>query len=136
MKKIVVGVDGSKSSIGALRHAVELAKLLPAELEIVGAWQPYYGTVELPPPVDQLEQSAQAALVDALTQVDVGDVSTRELVLEGDAATVLLERAKDADMLVVGTRGRGGFAGLLLGSVSQKCTHHAPCPVLVTPAVE
>ena len=136
MKRIVVGVDGSKSSIGALRHAVELAELLPAELEIVAAWQPYYGTVELPPPVDQLEQSAQAAVVDALAQVDVGDIPTRELVLEGDAATVLLERAKEADMLVIGTRGRGGFAGLLLGSVSQKCTHHASCPVLVTPAVD
>ncbi len=133
MKRIVVGIDGSPSSIAALRQAVELARVLPAEIEAVSVWQPYYGTVDLPLPLDELRQSAEAALVEALAAVDTEGLQMIELVEEGDPATVLLRLAERADMLVVGTRGRGGFTGLLLGSVSQRCTHHAPCPVLVTP---
>ncbi len=133
MKRIVVGIDGSPSSIAALRNAVELARALPAEVEAVSVWQPYYGTVDLPLPLEDLRTGAEAALAEALAAVDTEGVQLIELVEEGDPATVLLALAERADMLVVGTRGRGGFAGLLLGSVSQRCTHHATCPVLVTP---
>lgn len=131
MKHIVVGIDGSESSIGALRLAVELAASSGARVEALSAWQPYYGTVEMPMPVENLERSARAALAEALAAVDPGNVDVTGAVLEGDPATVLIERSSDADMLVVGTRGRGGFAGLLLGSVSQRCAQHATCPVLI-----
>ena len=133
MKRIVVGIDGSPSSIAALGQAAVLARALPAEIEAVSVWQPYYGTVDLPLPLEELREAAEAALAEALSAVDTEGIQMIELVEEGDPATVLLRLAERADMLVVGTRGRGGFAGLLLGSVSQRCTHHAPCPVLVTP---
>jgi nucleotide-binding universal stress UspA family protein len=134
MKRIVVGVDGSASSIEALRRAVELAGALGAEVEAVSTWQPFYGTVEMPGPVEDLEARAREALSTALDAVDTGEVDVAGVVADGDAAKILIERSEGADMLVVGTRGRGGFAGLLLGSVSQKCAQHASCPVLIVPA--
>ena len=131
MKHIVVGVDGSQSAVRALQEAIDLAALLPATVEVVSVWQPYYGTVEIPGPLEQLEERARTALADTLAAVDAGAVVLTEHVLDGDPAKVLLDRSRDADMLVVGTRGRGGFTGLLLGSVSQKCAQHATCPVLI-----
>lgn len=131
MKRIVVGIDGSESSIGALRLAVELAASLGAQVEALSVWQPYYGTVEMPMPIENLEKKAREAMATALSSIDPGDVEITEGVVEGDPATVLIHRSSNADMLVVGTRGRGGFAGLLLGSVSQRCAQQASCPVLV-----
>lgn len=131
MRRIVVGVDGSTSSVEALRLAVELAGTWSARVEAISVWQPYYGTVELPGPIEDLEAKAEAALVDAMAAIEPGDVDVTPVVVDGDAAEVLIERSQGADMLVLGTRGRGGFTGLLLGSVSQKCAHHATCPVLI-----
>ena len=131
MKHIVVGIDGSTSSVEALRLAVEIATWSGARVEALSVWQPYYGTVELPVPIENLEKKAREHLTEALTAIDPGDVEITEAVLEGDPATVLIERSRDADMLVVSTRGRGGFVGLLLGSVSQRCAQHASCPVLI-----
>jgi nucleotide-binding universal stress UspA family protein len=84
---------------------------------------------------EELAAGARRTLERALA--DAGDrtagVDVEPVVREGAPARVLLEEADDADLLVVGSRGLGGFRGLLLGSVSQQCSHHAPCPVVVVP---
>lgn len=137
MPRIVVGVDGSPASVRALQHAVDLAAALGAEVDAVHAWLVTYGATELSMmpaiPSTDLEAAAEQTLADAVAAVDAKGVTINRAVIEGDAAFALLEAAAGADMLVVGSRGHGGFVGLLLGSVSHKVIHHAPCPVLVVP---
>ena len=132
--RVVVGVDGSPSSVKALHWALRYAELADAEVEAVTAWD-YPSTSGWGAAVDSgvdLEGSAGKILAEALGQVtDAPDVLVCPSVIRGHAADVLVRAAKGADLLVVGNRGHGGFAGLLLGSVSQHCVHHAPCPVLV-----
>jgi nucleotide-binding universal stress UspA family protein len=130
----VVGVDGSESSKAALRWAIQQARAVDARVEAVTAWE-YLAFSGSPPPVARFdfEDIAARSLVETISAV-VGDrrdcvVGTR--VVEGNAARVLLDAATGADMLVVGNRGYGGFTEALLGSVSQHCTHHAECPVVV-----
>lgn len=136
--QIVVGVDGSESSIRALEYAVEEARRRDADITAVLAyrWITYYPGAEFgsvqPPPRDKVEAEAMHELLEALETVPK-DVPIDPVVLEGPAARVLIEAAADADLLVVGSRGRGGFAGLLLGSTSHQVVSHAPCPVLVVP---
>lgn len=134
---IVVGVDGSTGGREALRFAMAEARLRGAELQAVSAWRyPYsYGESLVIVSDDDLKAAAERGLIEAIAAAgeQVG-VQVEPVVRQGRAASVLLESAADADMLVVGSRGRGGFAGLLLGSVSQKCVQHAPCPVVVVPA--
>jgi nucleotide-binding universal stress UspA family protein len=132
--RIVVGVDGSEASAAALRWAAGQARLTGAVLEAVIAWE-YPATYGWSLPVDDAGMGADAAdalhtsVTDALG-ADPG-VEVREETRLGNAAQVLLTEAEGADLLVLGARGRGGFRGLLLGSVSTHCVHHAPCPVLV-----
>jgi nucleotide-binding universal stress UspA family protein len=132
--KIVVGVDGSEGSQDALRHAEQLAITGGARLEAVIAWQPtlvygpIYSVANWAPQDDALH--VLDATVAAVFGDDVPESMTRT-VAEGVTAQVLIEASKDADLLVVGSRGYGGFAGLLLGSVSSACAEHAKCPVLV-----
>ena len=140
--KIVVGVDGSPGGVAALHWAIEEAKLRKAELHIVHAYEtPFYlvGLAE-PAPVavdpDAVSESARAVInevVDPIVGAGIEGVEVHKAIAEGPPATVLREVAADADLLVVGTRGRGGFTELLLGSVSSQVTHHAPCPVTVVP---
>jgi nucleotide-binding universal stress UspA family protein len=139
MGRIVVGVDGSENSLLALRWALEEADLRGAPLEAVIAWQlPYVGDVGfgLVPGVSTstLEESARETLEKALAAVCPEDqvrARIERTVVAANAAAALLDAAKGADLLVVGSRGHGGFRGLLLGSVSTQCVHHAPCPVVV-----
>ena len=139
MERIVVGVDGSEAAQDALRWAVAEAQARGARLAIVHAWQyPYFGPTPIAGMVvdlDDLEASARGVLEHAAAEVDLtGLAEPAELVLvDRTAAIALVEAAKGADLLVVGTRGRGGFKGLLLGSVSQQLTHHAPCPIVIVP---
>lgn len=140
MERIVVGVDGSAGSAAALRWAVDDARRRHASVDAVHAWlYPYVGDVAgMAVSVlgqDDMQQSARAVLDAAITAVGpAGDgVPINPVLVHGSAATVLLETARDAELLVVGSRGHGGFVGLLLGSVSQQCVHHAPCPVVVVP---
>ena len=77
---------------------------------------------------------AKEALGWALAEADLGETNVEKAVVEGPAAQTLIGAAKGAELLVVGSRGRGGFAGLLLGSVSQQCAHHASCPVVIVRA--
>ncbi|MFC3495778.1 universal stress protein [Glycomyces rhizosphaerae] len=133
--RIVVGVDGSPSSMLALRWALSQAHATGAEVEAVHAWQipTSFGAPVALLPGEDLAAEAKTALATAIERVGADDreVAVRSHVDRGDPATVLLERAKGADMLVVGNRGYGGFVRSLLGSVSDHCVHHATCPVVV-----
>jgi nucleotide-binding universal stress UspA family protein len=136
---IVVGVDGSESARAALRFALDEARMRGAAVRAVAAWHvpTAYGGAFTPPADDllgELETATGRTLERALTDAgDHADVEVEPVLREGAPARVLLEEASDADLLVVGSRGLGGFRGLLLGSVSQQCTQHAPCPVVVVP---
>ncbi|MEV8181003.1 universal stress protein [Specibacter sp. NPDC078692] len=130
---IVVGVDGSPESILALRWAKTLASTLGCTIMAISAW--HLETVYGPYPVTDWdgESEAQRVLDEALNQAFEGD-SPAGLVAEvrrGRPVPVLLNLAQSAQMLIVGSRGHGGFAGMLLGSVSSACAAHARCPVLV-----
>ncbi|MCX4755739.1 universal stress protein [Kitasatospora purpeofusca] len=134
---IVVGVDGSPSSQKALRWAVEQARLTGATVEAVLCWTlpTVYGRA--PMSVDrELGHAAEKVLAKAVGEAtgDVRPVRIRETAVLGNASEVLVERSHGADLLVVGSRGRGGFAGALLGSVGQHCVQHARCPVVVVRA--
>jgi len=138
MDKIVVGVDGSTGSRAALRWAWAEARAHGAALEVVTAWQ-YPITTALPafgsmPAPDDLQSEARTEMLRIVAEEGVtadGGVDVTTLVGEGTAAQVLLDAAAKADLLVVGSRGHGGFKGLLVGSVSQQCVSHATVPVVV-----
>jgi nucleotide-binding universal stress UspA family protein len=142
VKTIIVGVDGSKHAEAALEFAIEEAALRGARLRIVSAW-------ELPPVIEPMGFYPAEVIEDAREEAEriVGEsvarakelqpqVASEGIVVEGRAAAVLLEQAGRTDLIVVGSRGRGGFATLLLGSVSQEVVHHAPCPVVVVRQTE
>ena len=130
--RIVVGVDGSEHGNAALRWAGEEAKVHNGEIVAVFAWQlPFVG---IPGAFDrqEMEQTCKAFLAGAVDAVfPVPEVPISEFVAEGDVSASLIEASRGADMLVLGSRGRGGFAGLKLGSVSQECVQHATCPVVI-----
>ena len=132
--KVVVGVDGSDSSVQALRLAAQLAPALEARVHAVACWdfpQIYAGYV--PPDFEAFETAARRVLTDTLAKAfgsDVPGTLTTDLV-RGPAPARLVEAGAGARMLVVGRRGHGGFMGLHLGSVSSACVAHADCPVVV-----
>lgn len=136
--RIVVGVDGSESAGRALTLALDEGRLRDWEVEVVHAWSyPVLAYSTYAPTPELIEADIEAAgaevLTRALAAADTSGVRvTRRLIL-GGSAPALLEAAASADLLVVGTRGHGGFAGLLLGSTSQHCAHHPPCPVVIVP---
>lgn len=130
---VVVGVDASDASRHALRWASRYAKLTGARLEVVHAWhaaEEYVWLPQLPPPTDVTEVAKNAVEQLVAESVDP-DVETVVSVVEGHATRVLADAAKGAALLVVGSRGRGGFDGLTLGSVSAQCAVHARCSVVV-----
>ena len=140
VRRIVVGVDGSETSRHALRWAAEEARRHGSQLHVVHAW-------EVPTPAvavgvgagrrtaqpegqhDEASRLVADVVRDELGDEPPGDVRTS--IGRGQAAAVLLDAARQADLLVVGSRGLGGFRGLLLGSVSSKMAAHAPCPVVI-----
>jgi nucleotide-binding universal stress UspA family protein len=137
---VVVGVDGSPGSVAALRLAIDEAKLRHADVKAVAAWNVpilAYESGWTAPGLDPhtFEEAAQSALQSTLAELDgtAAGVSITPVVRQGQAADVLVAEAHDADLLVVGSRGFGGFRGLLLGSVSQQCAQHAACPVVIVP---
>ncbi|MBL7491078.1 universal stress protein [Frankia sp. AgB1.9] len=135
-RRIVVGIDGSAQALEALRWAAREAELRGADLLVVLAWQvpvgsPYVPTVPLD--AQTLEDSAKQTLEHALSEVfgaKLPDGVSAEI-RQGPASAVLIEAGKEADLLIVGSRGHGGLVGALLGSVSTAIVHHAHCPVLV-----
>jgi nucleotide-binding universal stress UspA family protein len=138
---VVVGVDGSSESHAALRFALEDAARRGSGVRVVSAfvppeyWAVSYGLTALPTLEDLVEDCAQIgqAAVDAAVAADpeFGVVPTEVVTPPGPAAKALLEQAADADLLVVGHRGRGGFKSAVLGSVGLHCVLHATCPVTV-----
>jgi len=142
MSMIVAGVDNSPGAKAALRFAVEEARLRHATLRVVHAWQPGYigapgieaSSTTFGAELD-LRVGAQEALEQSLRETipDTDGIELERRVVEGAAAAVLVDESRDADLLVVGSRGLGGFRGLLLGSVGQQCAHHAACPVVIVP---
>lgn len=148
--KIVAGFDGSPESHAALDWAVDAAGLRAVTLEVVYAYEhvPIWQLIGLDSMVDpdvealtrQEEEMALAVRQQAETLVGEAaaaasgrtGVAVRAVVIENrHPASALLESARDAEMLVVGSRGRGGFAGLLLGSVSRECASRSKCPVVI-----
>jgi nucleotide-binding universal stress UspA family protein len=140
MSVILVGVDYSEGARAALAFAEEEARLRHGTLRAVHAWQfgfvDYRGFESFAPEIGdihELREAAAAALDATLREAlpDFDDVTIEQRVVEGTPAAVLVDESHDADLLVVGSRGHGGFAQLLLGSVSQQCAHHAACPVVI-----
>lgn len=139
IERIVVGVDGSEGAKSAVRWAAREARLRGAKLELTTAWglPTYPGAFTMGGIPDELvkaligeaRQRVAEAAEEARAEGRDLDIETRAV--EGPPATVLLAAAKLADLLVVGSRGLGGFRELLLGSVSHQCAHHAPCPVVI-----
>jgi nucleotide-binding universal stress UspA family protein len=141
-RRIVVGVDGSQCSKAALRWAMTQARLIDATLEAVNAWQDpvmlgySYGWAPA-----LFEGNSIPTITEMILDETVADVEAQEdrpvevhtRVAQGHPAQVLLEAATGAQLLVVGSRGHGTFAGILLGSISQHCLQHASCPVVVVP---
>jgi nucleotide-binding universal stress UspA family protein len=132
---IVVGVDGSPDAVRALRWAIEEARARQVPLRVVQAWEPgFVDEVSVYPVVANLAEMGERAQaeVDALLAAeDTTGITVDAQHAFGPPARTLLEASADASLLVVGSRGRGGFAGLLLGSVSHQVTRHATCPVVV-----
>ncbi|MEU4026482.1 universal stress protein [Streptomyces anulatus] len=137
MGRIVVGVDGSDSSIKALHWAVRQAELTGATVEAVNSWEyPATSWASMMPgmPEDFDPQAlATISLTEALEEAlgAEGAAAVSKVVVIGNPAQALLDRAKGADLLVVGARGHTGLKATLLGSVSLHVTQHAPCPVTV-----
>lgn len=132
---IVVGLDGSPSSLAALDWAVRQALATGAPIDVIAAWQ-WPQSFGYPMPLAaEFDPAADAARVldQAVTPLQARHPELRidTHVVEGQAATILVERSADASLLVVGSRGHGELAGMLLGSVSEHCAAHAHCPVLV-----
>jgi nucleotide-binding universal stress UspA family protein len=133
---VVVGVDGSEGARRALQWAAEEATLRGAALRVVHVWSyldqageafdPAYGE-------DDARQRLDQAIAGA--GIEAGGLDVDQRTVCDLAARGLLDSAADADLLVVGARGSGGFRGLLLGSVSQQVAQHAPCPVVIVPDV-
>lgn len=138
-RRIVVGVDGSEASREALRWALGQARLTGASLAAIMAWQipayAYASAAPLPAGFD-LEGSTLEAVKDVVTDVlgRVDDVGVTTTAVEGDAAHALLDAGKDAELIIIGSRGHGAFAGLVLGSVSERVASHASCPVVIVHA--
>ena len=140
IKLIIVGVDGSDSSKAALHWAYDEAAHHGAALTALSTW--HVPTLPTSPPYEAMPteeymhtpRRAALELLERLTAELDGRtpaVDLRTSVEEGNPAKVLIDRSKEADLLVVGSRGHGGFAGMLLGSVSQHLVAHADCPVVV-----
>jgi nucleotide-binding universal stress UspA family protein len=140
VQRIVVGVDGSETSHRALQWAVEEARVRHAGLEVVHSWNAYYGggapyglAVVTPEVFEEPAKDLLEHCLDGIELTGLEHPVKRSLVCSS-AAQAVLAAAKGADLVVLGSRGTGGFAGLLLGSTTTQVVHHAECPVVVIPA--
>lgn len=136
-EKILLAVDGSEHALHATRKAAELARQMkPKEFRIVVAYDPiplYLGEPNMQIAITNRKGEAEEVLNLAVKEVGNIPCEIHTEIIEGDAASAILEVAKvrKSDLIVMGSRGLGRLAGLLLGSASQKVVSHAPCPVLI-----
>lgn len=136
MSKIVVGVDGSEQAQRALQWALTQAQAHGSELVVVHvtfAGVPLGHVGELAKLEGFARERGEQTVSDALHQAGATETDvpiTPKILWDVQPASALIDEAQDADLLVVGSRGLGGFRGMLLGSVSGHCVHHAPCPVV------
>ncbi|KQR16084.1 universal stress protein [Cellulomonas sp. Leaf334] len=136
-RPVVVGVDGSPTSVSAVDYAFDQASRLGLPLVAVHAWEmpTLFGPVPpwMPEEIEEIRMAEKALLSESLAghMERYPDVNVTSMVHRGGPAHVILAASEDAELLVVGSRGLGGFRGLLLGSVSQAVLHHATCPVVV-----
>ncbi|CAM01749.1 nucleotide-binding universal stress UspA family protein [Saccharopolyspora erythraea NRRL 2338] len=140
-ERVVVGVDGSPGSKAALEWALRYADKTGARITAVAAWTVpiYYGDVMTPLPLEDFGDQTERGLSRSVEEVTAAlgtDVPVERRVVQDIPARALVRAAEGADLLVVGSRGHGGFVGTLLGSVSQHCVHHAPCPLVVVRPAE
>jgi len=140
--RIIIGVDGSPGSRTALRWAMAQAGLTGATVEAITVWQDparygkAYGWTSPAFEGDTFINTMAKALDDTVDEVSAQldrPVTVVTRILEGHPAEALLRGASGARLLVLGSRGHGTFAGMVLGSISQHCVHHSPCPVVVVP---
>jgi nucleotide-binding universal stress UspA family protein len=143
MTRILVGVDTSDASVEALRRAVDEARWRDATLELLYAFSPPEPIAGFPVPVergtDKVDMDAEydkardhlATWLDDLRLETAGLEVEWTVVADKRPSRALVDRSAEADLVVVGSRGRGGFAGLRLGSVSEQVARHAHCPVLI-----
>jgi len=136
--RIVAGVDGSLPSIAALRWSAHQAELTGGTIDAVIAWEfPLVASGFGWAPNKAFDDTGCAELAaktlnTAVTEASLPPgITVNRIVVEGNPAQVLLDAAKDADLLVVGNRGHGAFVDALIGSVSVRCLHHAICPVVI-----
>jgi len=129
---VVVGVDGSQHSKRALAWAVDYAQLSGAPLRIICAWE-IHGTFGGEVSFDDVDfqQEAEERLAAVVAELVPNTMATESRAVEGHPSNVLTQESGHARLLVLGSRGRGGFANLLLGSITDYCSHHAKCPVVV-----
>lgn len=143
MNLIVVGVDGSESSLRALRFALREAAFRGASVRAVHAWQaPQSIRPGAPIPLEMpgraaVEDDARNVLERAMTAVagERGGTEIETVAVEGPAAPALVEAARDAELIVTGSRGHGTSANLLLGSVGRQCVCSSRCPVVIVRGV-
>jgi len=130
---IVVGVDGSPASQAALDWGMEEARLRKGQVIVLASWAYPYVTDAAGQAWDYtgFERDARLILDGELRRVDDPAVPVTGRLVEGNAVAALVEASREADLLIVGSRGLGGFSGMLLGSVSAQLAHHARCPVLI-----
>jgi nucleotide-binding universal stress UspA family protein len=141
---VVVGVDGSAGSREALQWAIAEARLRQVPLRAIHAWTyaeplmppligyPYGGAEYVESAIEERRQGAERLLEQTTAALAEGhEIEIERGIAEGSAARVLIDAVGEDDLLVVGSRGHGGFRSLLLGSVSQQCAQHAPCPVVI-----
>ncbi len=141
--RILVGIDGSAGSLGALRWATEEAGARHATVTALMVWRGLDEEDDMAmelasfPSIGRQDRATAETAAERLRRVaseaSGSRVSVEAVLLEGDPADILCQQAREADMVVVGSRDRGTFAGLLLGSVSSKCAHHSPVPVVIVP---
>ncbi len=135
--KILLAVDGSDHALHATRKAAELARAVkPEELRIVVAYDPiplYLGEPNLQIAITNRKGEAEAILAAAIKEMGKVPCEIHTEIIEGDNASAIIEVAttRGSDLIVMGSRGLGRLAGLLIGSTSQKVVAHAPCPVLI-----
>lgn len=138
----VVGFDGSSNSIAALEWAMHhVERLGGGDIKVVMSWNfaptavGGFGIGGSLPPADSMQEATEAALAESLATVSPpAGVTLHPVVREGAASKVLIDEAADAEVLVVGKRGHGGFLGLLMGSITNQVANHATCPVVIVPS--